>query len=133
MRDQSKAWQSRVEQLIRERLNATDAQTWQKAIVIGSINDENTNGYQCLWLSTKVAALEKIVANDFQATLNHRDDVGPTYWLNAVNGEVDMTDVFKTGVMSAHVYINGGGSGMVKVKGHTPIQNGTVTFQLVPP
>ena len=61
IRDQSKGWQSRAQQLIGERLRPTDAQTWQKAVVIGTINDEGINAYQCLWLSNKVAALETIV------------------------------------------------------------------------
>jgi hypothetical protein len=133
IRDQSKAWQSRVQQLIEEKLNATDSQTWQSAIVIGTVNDEKMNGYQCLWLTDKVAALEKIIAANFDADLRHRDDIGPTWWLNAVNGEVDMPQVFQSGIPGGSVYINGGGSGVVKVTGKTPFKNGTVKFQLQPP
>jgi hypothetical protein len=137
IRDQSKAWQSRSQQLIGERLNATDAQTWQSAIVIGTVNDEGMNAYQCLWLANKIAALESIVAAEFEPNLKHRDKIGPTYWLNAVNGEVDMTQLLKSGMQNASVFINGGGknnpSGMVRVKGNAPFKNGTVNFQLQPP
>jgi hypothetical protein len=138
IRDQSKAWQSRAQQLIEEKLNATDAQTWQSAIVIGTVDDEKMNGYQCLWLADKVAALEKIIAANFDASLRHRDDIGPTFWLNAVNGEVDMTPVLQSGLPGAGVYINGGGkkknpSGVVRVTGKAPFKNGTVNFQLQPP
>jgi hypothetical protein len=134
MRDQSKGWQSRAQQLIGSRLSPADAQTWQQAVVIGTIKDENTNAYQCLWLGTKVAALETIVATEFEPNLKHRDQVGPTYWLNAVNGEVDVSDVFKSGNKDARIYVNGGGkdnpSGMIKVKGHDlPIKSGTINFQ----
>jgi hypothetical protein len=132
IRDQSKAWQSRVQQLVEEKLTAAEAQTWQSAMVIGTVNDEKLNGYQCLWLGNKVSALEKIVATNFQASLKHREQIAPTFWLDAVNGEVDMTPVLNSGVQGAGVYINGGGIG-VKVKGNAPIKNGTVTFQLQPP
>jgi len=134
MRDQSKGWQSRVQQLIGARLSSADAQIWQQAIVIGTISDENTNAYQCLWLGTKVAALETIVAAEFEPSLKHRDRVGATYWLNAVNGEVDMSEVFKSGNRDARIYINGGRknnpTGMIKVTGHgLPIKSGTINFQ----
>jgi hypothetical protein len=133
IRDQSKSWQSRVQQRIEEKLSGTDAQTWQSAIVVGTIADERMNGYQCLWLSNKVAALEKIVSANFEASLKHRDQIAPTFWLNAVNGEVDMTQVLNSGIPGAGVYINGGGAGMVKIKGKAPIKNGTVRFDLQPP
>jgi hypothetical protein len=133
IRDQSKEWQSRVQQLIGERLSATDAQTWQNAMVIGTVNDERTNGYQCLWLGNKVSALEKIVATNFQASLQHREQITPTFWLDAVDGEVDMTPVLNSGIQGPGVYINGGGIGMVKVKGKAPFKNGTVKFQLQTP
>jgi hypothetical protein len=134
MRDQSKGWQSRVGQLIAEHLSATDAQEWEKAIVIGTVKDENTNAYQCLWLGNKVAALETIVATEFEPKLKHRDSVGPTYWLNAANGEVDMTEVLKSQNRNGRIYINGDGTGKVKVTGKVPgVQNGTVKFQLDPP
>jgi hypothetical protein len=134
MRDQSQGWQSRVLQLVEQRLNAADAETWEKAVVIGTVNDVNSDAYQCLWLGNKVAALEKIVATEFEPKLKHRNSIGPTYWLNAVNGEVDVTEMFKSGNREARVYVNGGGTGMIKVTGHIPgVQNGTIKFQLDPP
>jgi len=133
IRDQSKSWQSRVQQRIEEKLSGTDAQTWQSAIVVGTVPDERKNGYQCLWLSNKVAALEKIISANFESSLKHRDQIAPTFWLNAVNGEVDMTPVLNSGIPGAGVYINGGGVGAVKIKGKAPIKNGTVSFGLQPP
>jgi hypothetical protein len=102
--------------------------------VIGTIKDENTNAYQCLWLGTKVAALETIVATEFSPSLRHRDKVGTTYWLNAVNGEVDMSEVFKSGNRDARIFIKGGRknnpSGVITVKGHDlPVKSGTINFQ----
>lgn len=134
MRDQSKGWQARTEQLIGERLKPNDAQTWQKAIVIGMIKDEGTNAYQCLWLSSKVAALETILANNFYPNLRHRNDIGPIYWLNAVNGQVDISQILQRGDKGSRLYINGGGSeknpnGQITVTGHNlPVKNGIITF-----
>lgn len=108
MRDQSKGWQARVQQLIADKLSSDDSQTWQSAIVVGLVKDENVNAYQCLWLANKVGALETIIAAEYDPKLKHRDYVGPTYWFDASNGKVDISDAFKNGKGQANVYINGG-------------------------
>jgi hypothetical protein len=133
MRDQSKAWQSRVQQLIEERLNAQDAQTWKAAVVIGMAKDERMNAYQCLWLSDKVAALEQIIAAHYDPKLKHRDHVGAIYWFNAVNGTVDMTDILKTGVTNARIFIYGAGKNNPGGTGKSPYPNSTFRFDLAPP
>jgi hypothetical protein len=134
MRDQSKEWQARTQELIGERLKPADAQTWQKAIVIGTVDDETVNGYQCVWPSNKVAALETIIARDFDSKVMHSDDVGSIYWLNAVNGKVDISEALKGGKIQGRLYLNGGGraknpSGQIIVTGHDPaLKDGTITF-----
>jgi hypothetical protein len=107
MRDESKAWQAQVEQLIAENLRARDAQTWQDAIIVGLVRDEKTVAYQCTWLSNKVAALETIISTHYDPDLKHQDYKGPTYWFNAANGKVDISDAFKGGNTQANVVING--------------------------
>ncbi len=108
MRDESKAWQAQAEQLISEKLGAKDAQLWQGAIIMGRVTDENTVAYQCTWLANKVGALETIVSAEYDPSLKHRDYNGPTYWFDAVNGKVDISDAFKGGNKQANVVINGG-------------------------
>jgi hypothetical protein len=112
MRDQSKEWQARVEQLISEKLDYKASQLWQSAIVIGFRSDEHLNAYQCLWLANKVGALETIVASNYDPTLKHRDYNGPTYWIDAVNGKADISDALNKAMKytngQANMYINGG-------------------------
>jgi hypothetical protein len=108
MRDQSKEWQAKVEQLISEKLDYKAIQVWRGTIIIGRVADENVNAYQCLWLANKVGALETIISTAYDPALKHRDYNGPTYWFNAVDGKVDISDAFKIGNGQANVYINGG-------------------------
>ncbi len=103
LRDESKAWQGQVEQLISEKTPVRDMQLWQSALVVGRVTDENVVSYQCMWLANKVGALETIVSNDYDPTLKHRKYVGPIYWFNPVNGKVDISDAFKGGMTDAHV------------------------------
>ncbi len=121
MRDQSKEWQAQVGQLISEKLDYKDSQTWHGAIIVGRVADESTVAYQCTWLTNKVTALETIIATNFDSKLQHSGYNGPTYWFDAVNGKVDIGDAFKNGNSTAHVYLNGGGKtkdGKVEVEGH---------------
>jgi hypothetical protein len=121
MRDQSKGWQAKVEQLISQKLDYKDLQMWNAAIVVGRVSDVNMNAYQCLWAGNKVGVLETIIASHYDPALKHRDYNGPTYWLNAVNGKVDISDALNSGNGAASVYINGGGTskdGMITVEGH---------------
>ncbi len=107
MRDESKAWQAQAEQLISEKLSVKDSQLWQGAIIYGLVKDEKTVAYQCTWLANKVAALETIISTEYEAGLKHQDYNGPTYWFNAANGKVDISDAFKGGNRQANVVING--------------------------
>jgi|GEM_PF-4594563 len=111
MRDQSKEWQARVQQLISDKLNVEESQTWRNATIIGLVKDENLNAYQCLWMANKVAALETIIAAEYDPKLKHRNYNGPTYWFDAANGKVDISDAFKNGNRQADVYVNGGDDG----------------------
>jgi hypothetical protein len=109
MRDESKAWQAQVEQLVSEKLAAKNSQLWQGAIIIGRVTDENTVAYQCTWLANKVSALETIISTEYDPSLKHRDYNGPTYWFEPVNGKVDISDAFKGGKQQTNVVIGGGG------------------------
>jgi hypothetical protein len=109
MRDESKAWQAQVEQLISEKLPTKDSQLWQGAIIVGRVTDDNTVAYQCTWLANKVGALETIISTEYDPSLKHRDYNGPTYWFEAVNGKVDISDAFKGGKQQANIAIEGGG------------------------
>jgi hypothetical protein len=106
MRDESKAWQAQAEQLISEKLGAEDSQIWSGAIIIGLVRDEKNVAYQCTWLANKVAALETIISTHYDPNLKHQDYKGPTYWFNAANGKVDISDAFKGGNKQANVVIN---------------------------
>jgi hypothetical protein len=108
MRDQSKEWQAKVEQLVSDKLDYKALQLWAGAVVIGRVADENMNAYQCLWLGNRVGALETIISTYYDPGLKHRDYNGPTYWFNAVNGKVDISDAFKINHGQANVYINSG-------------------------
>lgn len=108
MRDQSKEWQARVEQVVSDKLDYKALQVWNGAIVLGLVADKNLNAYQCLWLGNRIGALETIISTYYDPGLKHRDYNGPTYWFNAVNGHVDISDAFKGGNGQANVYINGG-------------------------
>ena len=116
MRDQSKEWQARVQQLVADKLSPNDAQLWQGAIVVGLVKDENLNAYQCLWLANKVGALETIIAAEYDPKLKHRDYNGPTYWFDAANGKVDISDAFKNGNRQASIFVNGGNSSSAQPK-----------------
>jgi len=121
MRDQSKEWQAQVKQLVSSKLDYKDLQLWEGAIIVGRVADENTTAYQCTWLTNKVGALETIIATNFDSKLPHSDYSGPTYWFDAVNGKVDISDAFKNGNGSAQIYVNGGGTtkdGKVEIEGH---------------
>ena len=107
LRDESKAWQAQVEQLISQKLAAKYSQLWQGAVIFGLVKDENTVAYQCTWLANKVGALETIVSNEYDPSLKHRDYNGPTYWFEPVNGKVDISDAFKGGKQRADIVIGG--------------------------
>jgi hypothetical protein len=117
MREQSKKWQGRAEELIIDKLNYKDFQVWGGAVIYGRVDDTHMNSYQCLWLANKVSALETVIATNYDPSLKHRDYTGPTYWFNAVNGKVDISDAFKNGQGQANVYINGGSTPMIQVEG----------------
>ena len=97
MRDQSKEWQAQVGQLVGAKLDYKNLQLWEGAIIVGRVKDENSVGYQCTWLSNKVSALETIISNTFDPRLQHTDYHGPTYWFDAVNGKVDISDALNQG------------------------------------
>jgi len=107
MRDESKAWQAQAEQLISEKLDVKDSQLWQGAIIYGLVKDEKTAAYQCTWLANKVVALGTIISTEYEPGLKHQDYNGPTYWFNAANGKVDISEAFKGGNTRANVVING--------------------------
>jgi len=108
LRDESKAWQGQVEQLISQKSPVRDMQLWQSALVVGRVTDENVVSYQCMWLANKVGALETIVSNDYDPSLKHRKYVGPIYWFNPIDGKVDISDAFKGGKNEAHVVFGPG-------------------------
>jgi len=96
MRDESKSWQAQVEQLITQKLPPKDSQTWQGAIIVGRVSDDNVNAYQCTWLAIKVAALETIVSTEYDPSLKHQPYNGPTYWFNPTNGKVDISNAMQS-------------------------------------
>jgi hypothetical protein len=111
MRDQSTKWQATAEQTISEKLDYKDLQMWRDTIIIGLVADKNKNAYQCLWLANKVGTLENIIATHYDRNLKHQEYIGPTYWLNASNGQVDISEATKNGALKdgkANIYINGG-------------------------
>lgn len=79
MRDQSKDWQTRVGQVIQDRLSYRDTQLWRDAAVLGLVRDKNVNAYQCLSLSVKVEALENLISTHYDRELKHREYTGPVY------------------------------------------------------
>ena len=97
MRDGSKAWQAQVQQLVAEKLDPKDLQIWRGAIVMGLVSDENMTAYQCMWLNEKVAALETIINAHYDPALKHQEYQGPLYWLESVDGKVDVTEAMKNG------------------------------------
>jgi hypothetical protein len=105
LRDESKQWQVQVEQLVTEKLPTKDSQLWHDAIIIGLVTDENMVAYQCTWLATKVGALEAIISTEYDPNLKHRDYTGPTYWFEAVNGKVDISEALKAGHPQAAISI----------------------------
>src|SRR5271154_734541 len=107
MRDESREWQAKVEQLIADKLAATYSQLWQGAVIVGRVSDEGTIAYQCTWLANKVGALETIVSSEYDSSLRHRDYNGPTYWFEPVNGKVDISDAFRGGKQQANIAIEG--------------------------
>jgi len=105
MRDESKQWQAQVEQLVNEKLPVKDSQLWQAATIVGRVTDENIVAYQCTWLANKVGALETIISTEYDPSLKHRDYTGPTYWFEAVNGKVDISEALKAGQPQAAISI----------------------------
>jgi hypothetical protein len=105
LRDESKAWQAQVDQLITEKLPAKDSQIWQGAIIYGKVSDVNTVAYQCTWLANKVGALETIVSTEYDSGLKHKDYNGPTYWFEPVNGKVDISEALKAGTPQSNIAI----------------------------
>src|ERR1039458_986378 len=107
MRNQSKTWQTRVEDLINQKLSYKDTQLWQGAVIVGKVSDVNTTQYQCTSLAVKVGALETLMSTHYDSGLKHRDYNGPVYWFDATDGHVDISDAFKNGNTQAAVVING--------------------------
>lgn len=97
MRDQSKSWQAQVEQLVSQKLDYKYLQMWQGSGVLGLVSDENMTAYQCTLLSVKVSALETIIAENYDPALKHEDYEGPLYWMESVDGKVDITEALKRG------------------------------------
>jgi hypothetical protein len=117
MRDQSTAWQSRVEQMIEQKLDYKDLQLWNGAIIIGRVTDKNNVAYQCTWLGNKVGALEQVVAEKYDPSLKHRDYKGPTYWFSPVDGKVDISDALNDATKhggTTNIVINSAGSASKK-------------------
>jgi hypothetical protein len=107
MRSQSKTWQTRVADLIDQKLSYKDTQLWQGAVIVGKVSDVNTTQYQCTSLAVRVGALETLIATHYDSGLKHRDYNGPVYWFDATDGHVDISDAFKNGNTQAAVVING--------------------------
>jgi hypothetical protein len=103
--------------MIADKLDYKDLQLWYNTAVLGRVADVNLNAYQCLWAGNKVGALETIIASHFDPALKHRDYNGPTYYFNAVNGEVDISDALKSGLGQMQMYFDGGDTPKVTVKG----------------
>lgn len=107
MRVQSKSWQTRVGDLIDQKLSYKDTQLWKGAVIVGKVSDVNTTQYQCTSLAAKVGALETLISDHYDSGLRHREYNGPVYWFDATNGHVDISDAFKNGNTQAAVVING--------------------------
>jgi hypothetical protein len=108
LRDQSKEWQATVGQRIADKLDAKDLQLWRDAGVLGRVQDDNVNAYQCLSLATKIRALETLISTHYDPGLKHEDYNGPIYWFDASNGTVDITDALKDSKGNAAMYFYSG-------------------------
>lgn len=117
MRDASIAWQAQVQQLITEKLDPKDSQIWRSAVVYGLVTDSSMTAYQCYWLAEKVAALETIISTHFDPELKHRPYEGPLYWLESVDGKVDITEALKNGAGRFTIHEKPAPDSSVKVTG----------------
>ena len=117
MRDESKGWQAQVQQLVMEKLDPKDLQTWRGAIVVGLVTDENMTAYQCMWLNEKVAALETIINAHYDPGLRHQEYQGPLYWLESVDGKVDVTEAFKNGAARFTIHEKPSANSAVEIEG----------------
>jgi hypothetical protein len=119
MRDQSKEWQAKTEQLISQKLDYKYSKLWNDSVLYGWVSDENTVSYQCTWLAGKVGAMETIISGSYDKNLKHRDYNGPVYWFEAKGGKVDITDALKNVPPPPMVFV-GGKDGKVQITGHMP-------------
>jgi hypothetical protein len=117
MRDESKAWQAQVQQLVMEKLDPKDLQIWRGAVVMGLVTDENMTAYQCMWLSEKVAALETIINAHYDPGLRHQEYQGPLYWLESIDGKVDVSEAFKNGAARFTIHEKPSGNSAVEIQG----------------
>jgi hypothetical protein len=119
LRDKSTAWQAQVQQLVTERLDSQYLQLWRGSTIVGLVSDSNLTAYQCTLLSVKVQALETIIAEKYDPKLAHQKYEGPLYWLESVDGKVDISEALKNG--GARFTIHERGSvGAVQVTGQIP-------------
>jgi hypothetical protein len=119
MRDQSKEWQAKTEQLISQKLDYKYSKLWNDSVLYGWVSDENTVSYQCTWLAGKVGALETVISSAYDKNLKHRDYNGPIYYFEAKDGKVDITDALKNNPPPPMVF-TGGKDGKVQITGHMP-------------
>jgi hypothetical protein len=117
IKTQSTAWQARVEQLITQKLDYKEIQAWRGAVILGRVSDANMTAYQCNLLSIKVEALEAIIADNYDPKLAHQKYDGPLYWLESVDGKVDISEALKNG--GARFTIHKGGDG-TQITGTVP-------------
>jgi hypothetical protein len=108
LRDQSMAWRGQVEQLVAEKLDYKYLQSWRGAVIVGLVSDTNMTAYQCTLLSVKVEALETIIAENYDPRLKHQTYEGPLYWLESVDGKVDITEALKHGGARVTIHERGG-------------------------
>jgi len=123
MRDQSKGWQAQVEQLISQKLDYKYLQMWQGSNIVGLVSDDNVTAYQCTLLSVKVGTLETIIAENYDPALKHQEYDGPLYWMESVDGKVDISEALKRGGRSFVFHEKptpGPSSPAVQIRGEVP-------------
>lgn len=118
LHDKSTGWQTRVEQLIAQKLDYKNLQKWRGAAVVGLVSDSNLSAYRCTVLAVKVEALEDIISENYDPKLKHQPYEGPLYWFESLDGKVDISEALKHG--AARFTIHKGGGGDAKITGKLP-------------
>jgi hypothetical protein len=119
LRDKSAAWQAEVQQMVTQRLDPRFLQLWRGSTIMGFVSDSNMTAYQCTLLSVKVEALETIIGENFDEKILHQKYEGPLYWLESIDGKVDVTEALKNGGARLTIHEHAS-NGTVQITGKVP-------------